>query len=110
MADGPIDISPAAGPPAAPDQMGPGLADNGPLDFLPAAGVVAPPGTGAPSDGGGGGVVSFPTPPTPGGGCCTIGPGTPIIVTPASPVPELPVWAMLMAGLATMLALRFKRG
>jgi hypothetical protein len=112
MADGPIDISPAAGPPAAQEPMTSALADNGPLDFLPAAGIVALPGTGAAGDGGGGGGgggVSFPTPPTPGGGCCTIGTGTPIVVTPTSAVPELPVWAMLLAGLATLVALRFKR-
>lgn len=110
MADGPIDISPAAGPPVAQEPVGPALAGNGPLDFMPAAGVAAPGGIGAAGDGeggGGGGGAGFPTPPTPGGSCCSSGTG--VVVTPTSAVPETPVWALLLAGLATVLTVRLKR-
>ncbi len=114
-ADEPIDINPAAGPPATPADavvaQGP---DSGPLDFTPAAG--APGSTEVPGGGGGGsgGGGGFPTSPGGGGGggggpCCDtgpIGPGSPPVITPTSPVPDAPEWSLLLAGLASLWWLR----
>ena len=124
-ADEPIDITPAAGPPpATPDVVVAQAPDSGPLDFIPAAGPPVAPDTpdtpagggGSPIGGGGspivGGGGGTPTLPSGGGPCCDtgptgpIGPGGPPVITPASPVPEAPVWSLLLAGLALLLPLR----
>jgi hypothetical protein len=132
-ADEPIDISPAAGPPAAPADVVAQGPDSGPLAFLPtdaapgtAVSLDAPEagGTGgtptfpnSPGGGGGGGGIGLPTPPGGGGGACCdtgpIGPGgpgsPPVVVTPTSPVPETPTWALLLAGLSLIAAWRHQR-
>ncbi len=116
-ADEPIDINPAAGPPpATPDAVVAQAPDSAPLDFMPAAGAPATPdspeggggGGGSPIGGGGGSV------PIGGGGgpCCAtvpIGPGSPPVITPTSPVPEAPTGWLLLAGLATVASLRARR-
>ena len=117
-ADEPIDISPAAGPPATQDAVVAQGPDSGPLDFIvPDAPLVAPDspagggivGTpGFPIDGGGGGGGDgIPTSPGGGSPCCgtggptgPVGPGAPPVIPPTSPVPEAPSWALLLAGLA----------
>lgn len=130
-ADEPIDISPAAGPPAAQDAVVAQGPDSGPLAFtVPEASVVgedSPSGAGGaggtpgfPVDGGGvGGGGSAPGSPGGAGPCCDTGPigpigpagpGTPPVVTPTSPVPEAPIWALLMAGLVAVGTLRRVRG
>ena len=119
--DGPIDIEPAAGPPAnTPTDQSSVTAP--PLDVLPPPDIVGalpvapePPGDGGPIGGigpiGGGGGGD-------GMGCCDIGPigpgfpggggggvgggGPPINPPPA--VPETPAWMLLLAGLVTVLA------
>ena len=124
-ADEPIDISPAAGPPAVtPDVVVAQAPDAGPLDF------IAPPGADTPAgDGGSGG--GFPGSPVGGGSgggggpiggggvppCCDtgpIGPGGPGTGSPGSPpvtspVPEVPTGVLLLVGLAVMSALRARR-
>jgi hypothetical protein len=123
--DAPIDIEPAAGPPAAPadapaaspqDAIAPG-------DFLPAGGDAAPVAPGEAGDGGSGGGIAgggFPDEGVPiggggGGGGSGGGPGTPGGggvggggggggVPPTSAVPEMPTWALLLAGLVALAA------
>ena len=125
-ADEPIDISPAAGPPpATPDVVVAQSPDAGLLDFIAPSGAPAVPDTsagggggfpGSPIGGGGGGGGGIPTLPGGGGPCCDsgpIGPGgpgaPPPVVTPTSPVPEAPIWAMLLAGFASLLVRRSRR-
>ncbi len=123
--DEPIDISPAAGPPPTTPEVAaaPGP-DSGSLDFaVPESPLFA---SDSPSGGGGnGGAPGFPIggggggiPGSPGGAgpCCEsgpigpVGPGMPPAVTPTSPVPEAPLWTLMLAGLAIVGALRRLRG
>ncbi len=119
--DGPIDIEPAAGPPAStPSDLVP------PLDFLPPPDIVgaladmpAPPSGGGGLPGGGSPIGVGPI----GGGggdsgCCdtgTIGRGLPgggggLPVGSPTAVPEAPAWMLLLTGLAAILArLRLRR-
>jgi hypothetical protein len=116
-ADEPIDISPAAGPAAPSSDVVAQGPDSGPLDFTPAAGVPDSPDV--PSGGGGPEGSTFPNPPfgSDGGGifCCNAtpvvpgSPGTPPVVTPASPVPEAPEWSLLSVGLLLVAALGRRR-
>jgi len=117
--DSPIDISPAAGPPAdVPARVSP---DVGVMDFLPAPtidgalpalsdtpGVAAGGGSGVGSGG-----IDFPVAGYPIGGgvlpCCDSGPVVP--TAPASPppvlvVPEMPASWLMLAGLAAIALLR----
>ena len=120
----PIDISPAAGPPSPPaDQPTTTPTDaSPPIAFIPTSESGSPdsPGGGAlggypvggvPVGGGGGEPIGLP-----GGGlpCCDTGPippggpgspGTP----PVSAIPKLPTAWLLLAGLATLAALRARR-
>lgn len=117
-ADEPIDINPAAGPPAAtPDVVVAQAPDSGPLDFIAPAGVPVAPdsigggGGGSPGPSPRGGSGGMPTLPGGGGLCCeTVHPGAPAVITPTSPVPEAPAWSLLLAGLALVGALRRPRG
>ncbi len=115
--EGPIDIAPAAGPPPAPVDTPvaehPEAISSG--DFLPtpeggdeAPGLPAAPGSGGSPVGGfqGSGV------PIGGGGapCCEtapIGPGSPGGPPVTSPVPEVPAWGLLLAGMA-LIGLRLR--
>ena len=108
-ADEPIDIAPAAGPPAAPadtpttvptDAMPPGdfvpSTGGGDVAGGPPAGIGSGPDIGPPD-------VGLPV----GSGipCCGVGPVGPGLpggppITPTSPVPESPTWGLLLAGMA----------
>jgi len=114
-ADEPIDISPAAGPTPPPSDVAAAQDPaSDPLDFTPTGGDSGAGGDGAtgsgfPSSalggglGGGGGGGDIP--------CCGSGttgpvdPGGPPVVTPSSPVPEVPEWSLLLAGMALVSAL-----
>ena len=123
--EGPIDIEPAAGPPPAPADTPPSEHPDAiaPGDFLPtpeggaeAPGGPAVPGGDSPIGGSpGGGVPVGGGSPIGGGGgpCCEtvpigpIGPGSPVGPPVMSPVPEVPAWALLLAGMvATGMRLR----
>ena len=116
--DSPIDISPSAGPPPPPaDTPTTPSSDAAPtIEFIPTTEGGDTPGTpggaeeGGASPGGGAPGGGFPgSGGFPGGApCCgtgPIGPGSPVI-PPISPVPELPAGGLLLAGLATIAALR----
>ena len=123
--DGPIDIEPAAGPPAtsAGTPSTPPSDTTPPLDFTPIPGGGLPESPESPGGGAGGGspVGGFPI----GGGglCCDIGPVTPIgpgepggpgapggppVNTPPA-IPEAPMWTLLLAGLALIFGRRPSR-
>jgi len=130
--DTPIDISPSAGPapasadsPATPTPSAVPTQATPLLDFFPtpeggAGSLPSPVGSGGGEVGGlpGGG---YPGSPIGGGtGCCDVGPvgptgpvgpggapGTPPVTT--SPVPEAPVWALLLAGIALIASLKHRR-
>jgi hypothetical protein len=129
--DTPIDIEPAAGPPAAPTQSPADAAGDtlAPGEFVGGPGESVPVEPGGPGGGSGGGSpiggAGFPGGGTPGGGfpiggggpCCGTGPGGPGQpggdgpgVPPTSPVPEAPTGALLLAGLAVLVATRAWRG
>ena len=112
--DGPIDIEPAAGPPASTPADTPSAVAP-PLDFLPPPDIVGALPVMPEAPGGGGGVPGGGNPIGGGGGdigCCdigTIGPGLPgggggLPVSPPSAVPEAPAWTLLLAGLALVFA------
>ncbi|MCK9686428.1 MHFG family PEP-CTERM protein [Scleromatobacter humisilvae] len=123
--DGPIDIEPAAGPPASTPADTPSDLVS-PLDFLPPPDIVgappgapeppaggAPIGAGAGAGGGGGGGAGG------GDGCCDIGPigpggpgggGGGLPVNPPPAVPEAPTWLLLLAGVGAILARLRARG
>lgn len=139
--EGPIDISPAAGPPAgsAPvaetDRPGETFAQAAPGFFEQAppggAGGGAPPVTssdGTPPGDGLPVIGPLPGAPVGTGGCCAIvgttpttpsvpstpdtpaAPGTPGTPdSPLAPISEAPTWALLMAGLAAMVATARRR-
>lgn len=116
-ADEPIDISPAAGPtPPSSDAVVAQGPDSSPLDFTPVADGSSS--WDGPTGGGGG---SFSSPPVGDGSggiipCCStspsgpIGPATPPVVAPTSPVPEAPAWSLMLTGLALIGALRRRPG
>ena len=96
--DGPIDISPSAGP--LPPLVTPAefAEDDGPIDISPSAGPLSPLGEPTPEEDG---TPAYPHlfPPYTGGGG---GSGDPQ-VPPVSAVPEAPVSALMFAGLALIL-------
>ena len=122
--DGPIDIEPAAGPPAPLPPPSTPPQDAGPPGFVPTPGDGAgvppvgesvPPGIpvdGLPPIGDGGGappsdIPPLIPPPDEAAPCCDSPPGTPGWplppgTSPIAPVPESPGWAMLLAGLALL--------
>lgn len=105
--DAPIDIEPAAGPAAAPDEAPADAAADAlaPGEFLPASDDAAAPAVAAgPGDlGSSGGFPGGGVPIGGGTGGGTGGGGGPGVPT-TSPVPELPAWALLLAGLAALAA------
>ena len=106
--DGPIDIEPAAGPPAdTPANTASDVVP--PLDFLPPPDIVGALPVVPEPTGGGGGSSGGGSPIGGGIGCCdsgAIGPGSPggggggLPVAPPTAVPEAPAWTLLIAGLA----------
>ena len=116
--DGPIDIEPAAGPPATPAGTPPDAIS--PQDFIAAPGG----GSGLPdtpdSPGGGEVLVSGGGPVSGGGLCCEVGPGIPVgpgepggpggpLVNSPPAIPEAPTWTLLLAGLALTFGCRARR-
>jgi hypothetical protein len=124
--DGPIDIEPAAGPPAAGTPTATALDAAPTLDFFPSTDIVGAlpdaPGGGGGGGGSGGGFPGGGSPIGPSGGgsdigCCDVvpigptgpgspgGPGTPG-TPPISAVPEAPTWLMMLAAAACVVSRR----